>query len=158
MIKVYTGGTFDVLHAGHVNFFRQIKALFPGCELIVSLNTDEFILEYKGKSPVFSYGERVDHLRYTGYIDEIVPNIGGADSKPAIERAFEHWVIDDGREHEPLIRIIAIGQDWLAKDYCKQMQFDAQWLTNQNISLIYIPHTDGISTTEIKRRLAHEEN
>lgn len=136
---VYTGGTFDVLHAGHVNFFRQIKALFPDCHLVVSLNTDEFIEAYKGKKPVFDYLERVQHIQWCGYVDEIVENTGGADSKPAIEQVNPD--------------VIAIGQDWLGRNYCQQMQFSPQWLTEKGISLIYIPHTDGISTTEIKARI-----
>ena len=136
---IYTGGTFDLLHAGHMNFFRQIKELFPSCELVVSLNTDEFVESYKGKKPIFNYQEREQQLLWCGHVDKIIPNVGGADSKPTI------------LDIKPTI--IAIGQDWLSRDYCKQMQFDAQWLTDRGISLIYIPHTDGISATEIKRRL-----
>lgn len=136
---IYTGGTFDLLHAGHMNFFRQVKELFPDCELVVALNTDAFVESYKKKKPIFSYAERKQHLEWCGLVDNIVENFGNEDSKPTIS---------DVRPN-----IIAIGQDWLARNYCEQMKFDAQWLTDRGISLIYIPHTDGISTTEIKRRL-----
>lgn len=136
---VYTGGTFDILHAGHVNLFRKIKEMFPDCWLIVGLNTDKFIKSYKGKSPVFNYKERARQIYLSGYVDEVVPNTGGANSKPAILSAEAD--------------IIVIGNDWLQKDYCKQMGFDAQWLTDHFITLVYVPHTDGISTTLIKERL-----
>ena len=137
--RVYTGGTFDILHAGHVNFLRKIKGLFPDCFLIVSLNTDEFIKEYKGIPPIFNYEERKSQLYMLGLVDIVIQNIGGADSKPAIE---------NGRPD-----IIAIGTDWLKKDYCKQMGFTPEWLENKKINLIYIPYTKEVSTTMIKERI-----
>lgn len=136
---VYTGGTFDIPHAGHVNFFKQIKWLFPNCDLTVSLNTDEFIERYKKYKPLFTFQERCHLLLQTGYVDRVVTNVGGEDSRPAIEKV------------KPAV--IAIGNDWLEKDYCKQMGFDAKWLRERGISLIYLPYTDGISTTEIKKRI-----
>ncbi len=136
---VYTGGTFDIPHMGHVNFFRKIKEYFPGCELVVSLNTDEFVEEFKGKKPLFSYNERRKFIWFSGMVDRIITNTGGADSKPAILSKPPH--------------VIAIGNDWLEKDYCKQMGFTPQWLRDYDIALIYIPYTEGISTTEIKKRI-----
>ena len=50
--------------------------------------------------------------------------------------------------------MIAIGSDWARKDYYKQMSFDQNWLDKHGISLIYIPMTCGISTTEIKNRIS----
>jgi hypothetical protein len=72
-------------------------------------------------------------------VNFVVPNIGGADSKPAIE------------ECKP--DLIAIGSDWARRDYYKQMQFDQDWLDERNISLIYIPYTKGISSTLIKQKI-----
>ena len=136
-MKGYTGGSFAIPHFAHYNFFRLCK---EHCDyLVVSLNTDEFIESYKGKAPEFSYAKRYEILSKCPYIDEIIPNTGGADSKPAILSVNPD--------------ILFIGQDWLAKDYCKQMQFDAQWLTDHNISLMYLPHTDGISATLIRSKL-----
>ena len=137
--RLYTGGTFDVPHVGHLNFFKLCKQYFPTGHLTVALNEDDFIKEFKGKPPLFSYQERLKLLSVIDYIDEIVPNFSGADSKPSILRA------------EP--NIIIIGNDWLEKDYCKQMGFDAQWLRERKIALVYLPYTEGISTTEIKKRM-----
>ena len=52
---LYTGGTFDIFHYGHINFLRQCSKLADS--VIVSLNTDEFIKEYKGRPPVFGITE-----------------------------------------------------------------------------------------------------
>lgn len=133
----YTGGSFAIPHFGHYNFFRLCKQF---CDyLAVSLNTDEFITKYKGKPPEFSYSQRVEILGKCPFIDEVVPNTGGSDSKPSILQVKPD--------------VILIGQDWLSKDYCKQMNFTPQWLTDHDITLIYLPHTDGISATIIRSRL-----
>ena len=136
-ILAYVGATFDMFHAGHVNFLRQCSKIAD--KIIVSLNTDEFIKEYKGEEPVMTYEERKEVLLACQYVDEVIPNTGGADSKPAILKANPN--------------IIAIGTDWAGKNYYKQMDFTQEWLDKQGIVLVYLPYTQDISTTEIKRRL-----
>lgn len=136
---VYTGGTFDLFHAGHVNFLKNCAKLGY---VFVSLNTDEFIEEFKGKKPVMSYDERYKVLLSCKYVWGVGKNVGGADSKPSI------------LDLKP--DIIAVGDDWAKKDYYQQMQFTQQWLDDNDILLVYIPYTQGISSTEIKKRLASQ--
>jgi glycerol-3-phosphate cytidylyltransferase len=139
-LRVYTGGTFDLFHIGHVRLLERCRELSGESGMvIVSLNTDEFIEEYKGKPPIISYQDRAEVLLSCRYVDKVIPNFGNEDSKPAIIEASPD--------------IIAIGSDWARKDYYKQMQFTQDWLDKLNISLIYIPYTQGISSTEIKARL-----
>jgi glycerol-3-phosphate cytidylyltransferase len=132
----YTGGTFDLFHAGHVQFLKKCSTYG---RVVVALNTDEFVKEFKGKPPVMTFAERYEVLRACKYVDEVIANISGADSKPTITS-----VMPD---------IIIVGSDWEKKDYCKQMQFTQGWLDKQGIKLIYVPYTGSISTTEIKKRL-----
>jgi glycerol-3-phosphate cytidylyltransferase len=133
---VYTGGTFDLFHAGHVAFLQRC-AEFGG--VVVALNTDEFIEAYKGKPPVISYEDRRRVLLACRYVDRVVPNVGGADSKPAIEMVSPDMVV--------------IGSDWAKKDYYAQMQFTQDWLDERGIGLAYLPYTIGISSTAIKERM-----
>jgi glycerol-3-phosphate cytidylyltransferase len=135
-LTIYTGGTFDLIHSGHVNFLRLCAEIG---DVTVALNTDEFVKEYKGKSPVMSYEERFDVLSEFRSIRNILPNELGADSRATIERVQPD--------------IIAIGSDWARKDYYKQMGFTQDWLDERDIMLLYIPYTPGISTTELKRRI-----
>ena len=136
-LKVYTGGTFYLFHKGHASFLQRCKEMG---EVTVSLNTDDFILDYKRKRPVMSYEEREAVLLSCRYVDRVIPNFGGANSKPAIE----------------LIQpdLIVIGSDWARRDYYSQMQFDQDWLDQRGIGLAYIPYTKGISSTDLKGRLA----
>lgn len=136
-LTIYTGGTFDLLHRGHANFLRRCSELGA---VTVSLNTDEFIAKYKGKPPVMSYEEREEVLLALRYVERVIPNFGGADSKPAIELIQPDMVV--------------IGTDWARRDYYKQMQFSQDWLDERGIALCYIPYTSGISSTEVKARLA----
>lgn len=139
-LRVYTGGTFDLFHAGHINFLKRCQEIAGIAGTVtIALNTDEFIYEYKKKTPILSYQERLIVLEACKYVNFVIPNSGGADSKPAIE------------ECKP--DVIAIGSDWARKDYYKQMQFDQDWLDERNISLIYIPYTKGISSTLIKQKI-----
>jgi glycerol-3-phosphate cytidylyltransferase len=133
---IYTGGTFDLFHAGHAEFLRRCSELG---RVVVALNTDEFIEEYKGKPPVISYRDRADVLLACRYVDQVVPNIGGTDSRITIETVMPH--------------LIVIGSDWARRDYYTQMAFDQDWLDDRGIGLCYIPYTQGISSTAIKERM-----
>lgn len=137
MRKVYTGGTFDLFHKGHVNFLRQCKEI--GDYVVVSLNTDDFIYRYKGQYPVINYDDRKEVLLSCKYVDEVIPNSDGEDSKPAILSIQPKFVI--------------IGSDWCRKDYYQQMNFTQDWLDEQGIILVYLPYTQNISTTKIKKLL-----
>lgn len=133
---VYTGGTFDLFHAGHVQFLSRCAEFGS---VVVALNTDDFIEQYKGKPPVISYEDRRQVLLACRYVERVIPNVGGADSKPAIEIVNPDMVI--------------IGSDWAKKDYYGQMQFTQDWLDERGIGLAYLPYTQGISSTAIKERM-----
>jgi glycerol-3-phosphate cytidylyltransferase-like family protein len=105
----------------------------------VSLNEDEFIEKYKGKRPVISYKERESVLLGCRWVDRVVPNVGGVDSRVCINLVNPDLVV--------------IGSDWARRDYYAQMQFDQDWLDERGIGLVYIPYTYGISSTAIKERL-----
>ena len=135
-LVIYTGGTFDLFHAGHVEFLRRCSELGS---VVVSLNTDEFIEAYKGRKPVISYEERATVLDACRFVDRVVPNIGGNDSRIAIDLVKPDLVV--------------IGSDWAIKDYHAQMSFSQEWLDERGIGLAYLPYTKGISTTDIKTRM-----
>lgn len=133
---VYTGGTFDLFHSGHVNFLRQCSLLGT---VVVSLNTDEFIEKYKGRPPIISYCDRKKVLEGCQYVSKVVKNEGGEDSRVAIKK------VDPD--------IIAIDTGWAVLDYYKQMGFTQDWIDDNGYVLVYLPRTQNISTTEIRRRI-----
>lgn len=139
MSIVYTGGTFDLFHVGHVNLLGKCREVAgPTGKVVVSLNTDEFILKYKGRLPVYGYQDRKQILLACRYVDVVVQNIGNEDSRPAIDFVKPDYIV--------------VGSDWVAKDYHKQMCFTQAWLDCSGISLVYVPYTKGVSTTEIRKK------
>jgi glycerol-3-phosphate cytidylyltransferase len=136
MQKVYTGGTFDLFHAGHVKFLSRCAELG---DVYVALNSDEFVESYKGFPPTISYDDRKEVLMSCRYVKDVVPNIGNQDSTVSIDMV------------EP--SIIAIGSDWAMKDYYSQMGFTQDWLDRRGIGLVYFPYTHRISSTSIKKNI-----
>jgi glycerol-3-phosphate cytidylyltransferase len=133
---VYTGGTFDLSHRGHYRLLQRAAELGT---VVVALNTNEFVEQYKGKPPILTYEERKEALLACRWVDEVVPNVGGADSRISIEMVKPDYII--------------VGSDWAKKDYYSQMSFTQEWLDERGIGLIYVPYTKGISTTEIRTRM-----
>ena len=71
MIKGFTCGAFDLLHAGHVVMMKEAK---ENCDyLIVGLQTDPSIDRQEKNQPVQSVYERYMQLQAIKYIDEIIP-------------------------------------------------------------------------------------
>lgn len=136
---VYTGGSFDLFHSGHINLLYRCREIAGRRgKVVIALNTDEFILKYKGKSPIMDQDERRNVLLSCKFVDDVILNIGNEDSTVAIEQVKPDYII--------------VGSDWADKNYYKQMNFTQDWLDERNIGLIYIPYTREISSTEIKKR------
>lgn len=126
MKKVITYGTFDLLHKGHVRILQRAKAM--GDHLTVCISTDEFNA-IKGKKAYTSYEDRKFILEAIKYVDEVIP-----------ETEWDQKIGDVVDNH---IDTFVMGDDWKGKfdflsDYCE---------------VVYLPRTDGISTTKIKKDL-----
>ena len=129
MKKVITYGTFDLLHAGHINLLRRAREL--GDYLLVVLSTDEFNA-LKHKQAYHSYEDRKLILEAIRYVDEVIP-----------EFTWEQKIKD---VTENQIDVFVMGNDWegkfdFLKDYCE---------------VVYLPRTEGISTTKIKHDLGEK--
>ncbi|MGL5051361.1 MAG: glycerol-3-phosphate cytidylyltransferase [Fusobacteriaceae bacterium] len=126
MKKVITYGTFDLLHWGHINLLKRAKSL--GDYLIVALSTDEFN-RLKHKDSYHCYEERKLILEAIKYVDEVIPEKEWEQKKEDIER----YNID----------VFVMGDDW-------KEEFD---FLKEQCQVIYLPRTEGISTTKIKTDL-----
>ena len=131
MKKVITYGTFDLLHTGHINILRRAKEL--GDYLIVAISTDEFNM-LKHKQAYYPFEQRKQILEAVRYVDEVIPE--------------NDWgqKIEDVKTHD--VDIFVMGHDWegefdFLKDYCE---------------VIYLPRTEGVSTTKIKHDLSHQDD
>ncbi|WP_345740350.1 adenylyltransferase/cytidyltransferase family protein [Halomonas getboli] len=123
---VITYGTFDMFHIGHLNLLRRIAGL--GERLIVAVSTDEFNAG-KGKRTLIPFEQRAEIVRSIRYVDEVIP-----------ELSWEQKVEDVQRY---AVSTFAIGDDW-------QGHFD---FLRPYCEVVYLPRTEGVSTTELKRSL-----
>lgn len=75
--KVLTGGCFDLLHYGHLNFLKSAKAY--GDVLIVALESDESILKMKGALPIHTQQQRAQILAELSCVDFVLllPSLSG---------------------------------------------------------------------------------
>jgi len=124
MIKVITYGTYDLLHYGHIKLLERAKAL--GDYLIVGVTADDFDRQ-RGKINVQqSLEERIAAVKETGIADKII-----------IEE-YEGQKIDDIKRYG--VDIFTVGSDW-------EGYFD---YLNEFCKVIYLPRTQGISSSEIR--------
>ncbi|MBB3330950.1 glycerol-3-phosphate cytidylyltransferase [Halomonas campaniensis] len=124
---VITYGTFDMFHIGHLNLLRRISML--GDRLIVAVSTDEFNAG-KGKRTLIPFEQRAEIVRNIRHVDEVIPEV-----------SWEQKV-EDVKRHE--VSVFAMGDDWAGK-------FD---FLSTHCEVVYLPRTEGVSTTELKRSLS----
>lgn len=70
--RIMAFGTFDGLHAGHLNFFKQAQKLAKNPFLIVSIARDKNVFKIKGKYPVKNEKQRMNLLRNCPLVDKVV--------------------------------------------------------------------------------------
>ncbi len=70
METVFVSGCYDILHGGHIEFFRQARAL--GDQLVVSVATDRIIRELKHREPALPLSHRLAILDALAMIDEVL--------------------------------------------------------------------------------------
>jgi FAD synthetase len=105
--KIMTFGTFDGLHPGHLDFFRQARGLAPRAFLVVSVARDRNVLRIKGRRPVLNEKKRVALLKKPHLLDKVV--LGGLADHIA-------HILKERPD------IIALGYD--QKDYVKNLRTD----------------------------------
>lgn len=123
MKKVITYGTFDLFHVGHLNILKRAKEY--GDYLVVAVSSDAFNA-IKGKKAYYSDQDRKAILEAIRFVDEVI-----------LEESWDQK-IKDVQEHD--IDVFVMGSDW-------QGQFD---FLKEYCQVVYLPRTDGISTSKIK--------
>lgn len=130
MKKVITYGTFDLFHIGHLNLLKRAKEL--GDYLIVAVSSDEFN-KGKGKVCQISDTDRMQIVEAIRYVDEVI-----------LETNWEQKVKD---VQQYGVDVFVMGDDWegkfdFLKEYCE---------------VVYLPRTEGISTTQLKHDLKEDK-
>ena len=133
MVIGYTTGVYDMFHIGHLNILKRAK---EQCDyLIVGVSTDELVLSDKNKRPIIPFEDRCTIVESIKYVDKVVPqpdkNKFGAWEKYHFHKMF-------------------VGSDW--KGTPQWNQFEAEFAP-VGVEIVYLDHTDGISSTILRDRL-----
>jgi D-beta-D-heptose 7-phosphate kinase/D-beta-D-heptose 1-phosphate adenosyltransferase len=128
---VFTNGVFDILHAGHVTYLEEARAL--GDVLVVGLNSDDSVRRLKG--PTRPVNTQEDRARVLGAL-----------------RCVDHVIVFD--DDTPLAVITALIPDVLVKggDYTRDTVVGADVVEHYGGSVVIIPLLEGRSTTSIIAR------
>ena len=128
MVRVITFGTFDLFHIGHVAILERARAL--GDHLTVGVSTDALNYSKKQVYPFHSEADRAAIVGAMRCVDDVF---------------LEHSLDLKGdyiREHRA--DILVMGHDW-------EGRFD---MFRDLCDVRYLPRTEGISSSDIKLRLA----
>lgn len=131
----YTTGVFDMFHIGHLNILRRAK---EQCDyLIVGVSTDELVESEKHKTPIIPFEQRCAIVKAIRYVDEVVPQID-KDKLAAWHRL--------GKRFNKMF----VGSDWQGTP---QWELYEQQFTPEGVEIVYLPHTDGISSSQLRETI-----
>ncbi len=128
----YTQGTYDMFHVGHLNLIRNAKAQ---CEkLIVGVNSDALVQQYKNKIPVINERDRAEIVKELQSVDDVI--ICDTLKKTLIWEMLH-------------FNAIFIGDDWKGNERWTQTEHD---LAAVDAKVVYLKHTNGISSTLLRTK------
>ena len=129
----YTTGVYDMFHIGHLNLLKRAK---EKCDyLIVGVSTDEVVKEYKHKTPVIPFTERIAIVEAIRYVDKAVP-----------QKSMDKMIAWECLHFD----VIFHGDDWKGSDMYNEIE---QKLKTVGCDMCFLPHTAGISSTDILKQI-----
>ena len=138
MAIVYTQGSYDIVHSGHINILKKCRKLAgPDGRVIVALVTDKAYRKYRGFKPAKPYSERKAVLESFTYVDEVIP-IDNTKTYRQLRKIKPDWAV--------------LGSDWVSKNIYRQWHVPQKYVDE---FLIFVPYTTKISSTIIKERIKH---
>lgn len=129
----YTTGVFDMFHIGHLNILKRAK---EQCEfLIVGVTTDELCFQRKQKYPIICESDRIAIVAELRCVDQVVLQ-ENMDKLEAVKKYRADAVF--------------VGSDWKGTDAWNKYEKE---FAEVGCTVVYLDHTDGISSTILRDRL-----
>lgn len=121
-----------MFHIGHLNILKRAK---EQCDyLVVGVTTDE-LAQYKNKSAIIPFEERLAIVDAIKYVDKAVPQ----ENMNKLE-ACKKYNAD----------VIFVGDDWKGTDKWNKIEQD---LATIGAKVVYFPYTKGTSSTILREKL-----
>ena len=138
MKTVLVSGCYDIIHAGHCQFFRDAKAL--GDKLIVCIAGDDVYRQHKKAQPAIPAIHKAGVIADIRWVDEVRITQAG---KLGLDFESDFWEIRPD--------VLVVTED---DRYAEEKKALCQKAGCQYVQLAKALDFDPISTTEIRRRLA----
>jgi glycerol-3-phosphate cytidylyltransferase len=132
-MTIYTVGTFDLLHVGHLALLEYCKTL--GDVVAVGVASDEVVHSYKPNVPIIPLQQRMKMLKALRCVDIVRPY-------------YELEYVSACKELNPDIFII--GEDWGKNRHNVDVETYLKSVDNKIIQVSYNPQT---SSTKIKQNV-----
>ena len=134
----YTQGTFDLFHVGHLNLINNAKM---HCDyLVVGVNDDDLVMEYKKKKTNVNVHDRVKIVNAIKGVDETV-------IATTLDKTKMHEIVN--------FDAIFIGDDWKGNERWKKTEEDMKKI---GVDVVYLPYTKGISTSTLACKIKGVNN
>jgi len=130
---IYTVGTFDLLHVGHLALLNHCKTL--GDVLAVGVASDEVVNLYKPNVPVVPLEQRVEMLQALSCVD--------------IVRPYHELEYVSGCKAVN-VDVFVIGEDWGKKPH--NLDVDA-YLEKMGKEIVQVSYNPRTSSTKIKQKV-----
>ncbi|MDO4978966.1 MAG: adenylyltransferase/cytidyltransferase family protein [Candidatus Saccharibacteria bacterium] len=132
----YTQGVYDMFHIGHLNIIKRAK---EQCDyLVVGVNSDDLVKEYKHKIPVICESDRIEIVRSIKEVDEAI--LANTLNKKELQSQIG-------------FEAIFIGSDWKGSDRWSETERE---MNDIGVDVVYLPHTDGISSTDLVKKIVEQ--
>jgi len=128
---VYTVGTFDLLHVGHLALLEYCRTL--GSVVAVGVASDNVVNSYKPNVPVIPLDQRLEMLKALGCVDIVRPY-------------YELEYVSGCKELNA--DIFVVGEDWGAKPHNLAVETYLKARGKEIVQILYNPRT---SSTRIKK-------
>ncbi|MBR4388617.1 MAG: adenylyltransferase/cytidyltransferase family protein [Prevotella sp.] len=128
----YTQGVYDMFHIGHLNIINRAK---EQCDyLIVGVNSDELVKDYKHKETVIKEKERATIIENLKAVDQCII-VNTLDKELILEKVH--------------FNAIFIGDDWYGNPRWMETK---EKLAQHNVDVVFLPHTEGVSSTILREK------
>lgn len=128
---VYTVGTFDMLHVGHLALLEKCRAL--GDEVVVGVASDDVVASYKTNTPIIPLNQRTEMLEALRCVDRVHPY-------------YELEYVSACKELN--VDIFVVGEDWGRNPHNINVE---SYLAQEGKKVIQVLYNLRTSSTAIKK-------
>ena len=136
---VFTQGAFDIINACHAKVF----VLHKDCKIIIALNSDDLIRDYKKREPIIPYSQRKIILLGMKNINKVVS-------------CDTHSCIKLLKKYKP--DIFTLGKEWLKKCPAEK-KIEIDFVKSYGGKVVYTPsYKKYLHSTNIRRRIKYDKS